>query len=208
MPRRATDAPKRRAAEILDAAARVFAQRGYHGATTQDIGDVLGIRQASLYYYLPSKEVALEQVCVRGVAGYVERATAIACGTGNACEKLASLVRNHLDPLRDRAADVRVFLTERHHLPDASRKRIGRLARRYERIVEDVLEGGVKSGAFRGDLDPRTAALAMMGLCNAASAWCGKEPQASVDRIAHEFSRLLLFGMQAAPSGERVRRKR
>jgi AcrR family transcriptional regulator len=40
---------RRRAPEIIEAAARVFADRGFHGATTQDIADVLGIRQASLY---------------------------------------------------------------------------------------------------------------------------------------------------------------
>jgi AcrR family transcriptional regulator len=41
----------RRLSEITDAAAKVFARRGYHGASTQDIADVLGMRQASLYYY-------------------------------------------------------------------------------------------------------------------------------------------------------------
>ena len=60
--RRAAKKPKRRAAEITAAAAEVFARRGYHGATTQDIADVLGIRQASLYYYFPSKEAALVAV--------------------------------------------------------------------------------------------------------------------------------------------------
>src|SRR5271170_7201813 len=64
----------RRSPEIIDAAARVFADRGYHGATTQDIADVLGIRQASLYYYLPSKEVALEIVCTRGVEDFFKAA--------------------------------------------------------------------------------------------------------------------------------------
>ena len=42
---------RRRLSEVVDAAAKVFARRGYHGASTQDIADVLGIRQASLYYY-------------------------------------------------------------------------------------------------------------------------------------------------------------
>ena len=58
-PRRPRASPRRRAAEIIEAASRVFAERGFHGATTQDIADVLGIRQASLYYYFPSKEDAL-----------------------------------------------------------------------------------------------------------------------------------------------------
>ena len=52
--RRARSNPRRRTEEIIEAAAQVFAERGFHGATTQDIADVLGIRQASLYYYFPS----------------------------------------------------------------------------------------------------------------------------------------------------------
>src|SRR6266540_1151445 len=75
--RRLRSSPRRRAPEIIEAAARVFAERGYHGATTQDIADVLRIRQASLYYYFPSKEVALELVCIHGVAGFFETALAI-----------------------------------------------------------------------------------------------------------------------------------
>ncbi len=42
---------RRRAPQIIEAAARVFAERGFHGATTQDIADVLGIKQASLYLF-------------------------------------------------------------------------------------------------------------------------------------------------------------
>src|SRR4029078_9215574 len=63
---------RRRAPQIMDPGAGLFAERGFHGATTQDIADVLGIRQASLYYYFSSKEAALELVCLRGVAGVFE----------------------------------------------------------------------------------------------------------------------------------------
>src|ERR1700754_5019787 len=82
--RRSRRSPRRREPEIIEAAARVFASRGFHGASTQDIADVLGIRQASLYYYFRSKEAALEQVCARGVEGFVDAAMAIAAGPGAA----------------------------------------------------------------------------------------------------------------------------
>ncbi len=74
----------RRADEIIDAAARVFAERGYHGTSTQAIADVVGMRQASLYYYFPSKEAALEVVCARGVEGHAEAAEAIVAGIEDA----------------------------------------------------------------------------------------------------------------------------
>src|SRR6266436_3100699 len=90
--------PRRRAPEIIEAAARVFAQRGFHGATTQDIANVLGIRQASLYYYFPSKEGALELVCLQGVGDFYKAAKAIAAGDGSAADKLARLIKSHLSP--------------------------------------------------------------------------------------------------------------
>jgi AcrR family transcriptional regulator len=204
---RKTGHPRRRSAAILDAAAEVFASRGFHGASTQDIADVLGIRQASLYYYFPSKEVALEEVCLRGVEGFLETAISIAAAAGSAHDKIARLIAAHLAPLRDRRPYVRTFLNERQHLPTESRRRIGRLSRAYERLIEDVLKSGVRSGEFRHDLDCRLAALGLLGLVNAVAAWHGKEPKTTIDRIASEYARLYLGGVGIArATGQRKRR--
>lgn len=207
---RNADQPRRRSAAIQDAAAQVFADHGFHGASTQDIADVLGIRQASLYYYFPSKEVALEEVCLRGVEGFLERAVAIAGASGRAREKIQRIMRAHLTPLRDRSAYVRTFLNERQHLPTDSRRRIGRLSRAYERLIEDVLKSGVRDGEFRRDLDCRLATLAFLAMTNGVAAWYGKEPKTTIDKVASEYVRMLLSGIgirslrnRTTPSNER-----
>ena len=205
-PRRPRASPRRRAAEIIEAAAGVFAERGFHGATTQDIADVLGIRQASLYYYFPSKEDALEQVCARGVEGFFEAAAVIAAGPGSAAEKVRKLIEAHLSPLLDRRDFVRVFLNERQHLPADSRRRIGRWSRAYERVIEEVLKAGIRNGEFRPDLDARLVALGLLGMGNASAAWYGKEPGVTIDRLVQEFSQLLLEGMTRRPTGRRPTR--
>jgi AcrR family transcriptional regulator len=184
----------RRSGEIIEAAARVFARLGYHGATTQDMADILNIRQASLYYYIPSKEVALELVCTRGVAGFFETAQAIASGPGSPTEKLAGLMRAHIAPNLDRADFVRVFLTQRQFLPTASRRRVGKWSRSLEKIFETVIRDGMRAGEFRADLDPRLTTLAVLGMSNAVSAWYGKE-NASIERIGTEFVGLVLAGI-------------
>jgi TetR/AcrR family transcriptional regulator, cholesterol catabolism regulator len=186
----------RRSPEIIDAAARVFATLGYHGAITQDIADVLGIRQASLYYYLPSKEVALEIVCTRGVEDFYKAAKAIAAGPGTAREKLTSLVRAHITPILDRGDFVRVFLTQRQFLPQASRRRIGTWSRAIEQVFETVVRDGIRGGEFRADADPRLTTLALLGMANAVAAWYGKE-RASIERIGNEFTALILRGLVA-----------
>ena len=62
---------ERRYREVLDAAATIFAEKGYAGASTRDIAERLGIRQASLYYYFPSKEAALAAICEIGVKDFI-----------------------------------------------------------------------------------------------------------------------------------------
>lgn len=194
-------AKPRRTQEIIEAAARVFAERGFHGATTQDIADVLGIRQASLYYYFSSKEDALELVCARGAEGFLEAAAVIAAGPQSPTEKLRGLIHAHLAPLLDRPDFVRVFLNERRHLPAASRRRIAQTMRAYEKVIEEVIKAGMRSGEFRADLDPRLVAYGMLGMVKSVVGWFDKPPRVKIERIVDEFSRLLVGGLSADKGG-------
>lgn len=196
--RRAPSGLKRRASEILAAAAKVFARRGYHGATTQDIADVLGIRQASLYYYFESKEAALEAVCADGVEDYALGAQRIVRAPGSAAEKVARLVFQHLAPMAERLDFTLVFLRERRFLPEPARRRIRAIERRYERMIQRVIEQGVAAGEFRSDLDSRMATLALLGLGNSAAAWYGREPAATLERITADYVDLLVRAFRAA----------
>jgi AcrR family transcriptional regulator len=194
-------AKPRRAKEIIEAAARVFAERGFHGATTQDIADVLGIRQASLYYYFSSKEDALELVCARGAEGFLEAAAVIAAGSQSPTEKLRGLIHAHLAPLRDRPDFVRVFLNERRHLSAASRRRIAQTVRAYERVIEEVIKAGMQSGEFRADLDPRLVTYGMLGMVKSVAGWFDKPPKVKIERIVDEFFRLLIEGLSSNKGG-------
>jgi TetR/AcrR family transcriptional regulator, cholesterol catabolism regulator len=194
----------RRSPEIIEAAARVFAERGYHGATTQAIADVLNIRQASLYYYFRSKEVALEIVCTRGVEDFFKAAQAIAYGPGSPSEKLASLIRAHILPILDRGDFVKVFLTQRQFLPNESRRRVGKWSRGIENIFETVIREGQRNGEFRNHLDARLVTLAILGMANAVSSWYGKE-KASIERIGSEFTALVLEGLMVREGRSRRR---
>jgi TetR/AcrR family transcriptional regulator, cholesterol catabolism regulator len=197
----ASERPKKRHAEIVDAAAKVFAKRGYHGASTQDIADLLGIRQASLYYYFESKDAALEAVCTSGHEDYALRAQQILRQKGSGAAKVAQLVFQHLAPMAERHDYTLVFLRERRFLPPPARKRVRALEIRYERLIERVIQQAVDSGEFRADLDARMATLALLGLGNSAAAWYGREPGATLARITGNYVDLLIraFRKGAAP---------
>jgi AcrR family transcriptional regulator len=198
----------RRADEIIDAAARVFAERGYHGTSTQAIADVLGMRQASLYYYFPSKEAALEVVCARGVEGHAEAADAIVVGDDPPLVKLAKLIAAHLAPNETKRDYVKVFINERRYLPTASRRRIGRVSRRIERNFERVIRAGVADGSMRSDIDPRLAMLSVLSMCNAVINWRSSDQAMNVSEIASAFAKLVAGGLVAtSPPGKPRGRK-
>jgi AcrR family transcriptional regulator len=185
----------RRADEIIDAAARVFAERGYHGTTTQAIADVLGMRQASLYYYFTSKEAALEEVCARGTDGFVEGAERVMQLDVPPLEKLTRLIASHLAPIDTMPDYVRVFINERRYLPEASRKRIGRKSRRIERNFEQVIQAGIDDGSIRTSTDARLAMLAVLGMCNAVINWRVADKRQDTNAIAAGFARLVADGI-------------
>jgi TetR/AcrR family transcriptional regulator, cholesterol catabolism regulator len=183
--------------EIIDAAARVFAQKGYHGASTKDIARVLGIQQGSLYHYITSKEEALEEVCWQGIGQFLSGAQEILASKQSAPKNIEAAVANHLLPMKDRADYVVVFITERQHLPDAMRRRVGKSARLYETVIEDLYARGIADGAFRADLDVRLAARAMLGLCNSATLWLARPSDYSIDEVVQGFASILLSGVKS-----------
>jgi len=185
--------------EVLDAAAMAFAEKGYLGASMTDIAERLGIRAPSLYYYLPSKEAALLAICKLGVLDFIDNLNEIIAGHDSAAEKLRAATANHLLPLRSRPAGeyIRVFVLHRHELPDGPRQDVGRLARTYQRLIQQIFADGIASGEFAADLNPELATLGLLGMCNAVLAARSLPPTSTVDDFIAEYSRIFTQGVIA-----------
>lgn len=181
---------------VVDAAAAVFAEFGYHGAGTGLIAQRVGIRQGSLYYYFASKEEALSEVCLKGIGDFLVGLEDIAKSTQPVPDKLRAAILNHLRPVAERPDYVRTFITQRQHLPDASRKSVGRQVRQYEKALTELIRLGVASGAFHPDLDCELTALGIIGECNAVFGWYGKRMKGlSIERIADAIATRFLKGI-------------
>jgi len=182
--------------KVLDAAAAVFAEKGYLGTTTKNIANKIGIRQSSLYYYASSKEELLEAVCEVGIQGFLEAAERISDSDQSAPDKIRSIVLDHLEPLRRQPNYVQVFLNCRKHLPKSSRHEIGKQARSYEDSIERILEEGVETGELRDDLDCRLTTLAILGIGNSVPQWLRNQKGLKVEHISRQFANMLLNGIE------------
>src|SRR5690606_11914953 len=113
--------------------------------------------------------------------------------------KVAQLVFHHLAPMLERLDYTLVFLRERRFLPGAARKRIRAVEKRYERLIQRIIEQGIDSGEFRADLDARMATLALLGLGNSAALCVGHEPGATLERITQSYVELLVRAFRREP---------
>ncbi len=141
-------------------------------------------RQASTTTF-PSKEVALEIVCMQGVEDFYERARAIASGAGTASEKTRRADPRAPDARCSTRADyVRVFLNERQYLPRASRQRIAKWSRGIERVIDDVIKDGVRRGEFRRRHRPAAGHARRSWACSTRCRPGTARKNASLERIA------------------------
>ena len=188
---------ERRHLEVLDAAAATFADLGYLGASTTDIADRLGIKAASLYYYVASKEAALAKVCEIGIMPMIERLDATLASAQPARAKIREAIANQLAPLR-RLPDayyMRVFLRHRYSLTGAQRRHVIGLSRHYQAQVGQIFADGIHSGELDPAIDPEVASFALIGLCNAVIAGRTLPKGATIATLIDAFSAIMSDGV-------------
>ena len=200
-----TDSPRYQGQKqaAIRAAASVFAQKGFHGASTGDIAQRLGIKQGSLYYYFDSKEEALEEVCLYRLGQYVENMDAIASSPERFDARLFAVVSNHLGRYREKSEALKVHNDERLYLPRERRGRLKELGSHYREQLESIIEQGKVEGAVRETIDSHFMAQSIIGMCNGLGELIVRDQDIDVFALARKTTDLLLHGaVPTPPTGE------
>ncbi|MEV6586483.1 SACE_7040 family transcriptional regulator [Streptomyces acidicola] len=140
-----TDAPTRRE-QILKEAARLFAERGFHGVGVDEIGAAVGISGPGLYRHFPGKDAMLAELLV-GISGQLltggKRRVAEAAGGAEGAEGaeavLDSLIEGHIDFALDDRPLITLHDRELDRLRDSDRKLVRQLQRQYVELWVEVV---------------------------------------------------------------------
>ncbi len=151
---------------ILDAAAAVFAERGYLGASTTRIADRLGMTQSNLYNYFSSKDEALAAICLTALESYVARIKGVMAADHSIVDAVYQAVLGHFVTLNENANYYVTFLTCHQFLPDPQRREAGSLSRDYEKCLEKVIQKAVDQGELKPIPDMAFTVSSLLALCN------------------------------------------
>ncbi|MDH4117326.1 MAG: TetR/AcrR family transcriptional regulator [Acidimicrobiia bacterium] len=185
--------------DVVRAAGRLFADRGYHGTSMRDLGKELGLHGSSLYSHITSKEALLVDVVMRGAELFEEVANRALETDAAAVERLRRLVVGHVDVVLDHLDEARTFLNEARSLEPEHRATVVTARDRYEQAVRTIIGGGVESGEFAASVDPRMSSIYLLSILNALDRWY--RPEGDLDRLAlvDSLMEFTLSALGAAP---------
>lgn len=140
-----------RQAQIVEAARRVFREKGFHPATVREIGAAAGLTQGTLYNYARSKDDILFLVLDALVREYQAAVTAAIAREPDPKKRLRATIRAFTEVVSQRQDEILLLYREVHALKPALRRKL--LARTHEffedvvRIVERAVTEGVITAA-------------------------------------------------------------
>jgi len=182
-----------RRSELTREAARLFAEKGYHGTSIGDLADAMGVQKASLYHHIASKADLLWDVARDGAAAFHAALDGIDERLP-ATEKLRLALRAHLRVVSEQLDIATVFVREWRYLEGERRDEFIAERRRYEERIRALFREGVEQSELRTDLDVSVAALVFLSAANWAYTWL--QPGRDTDDLADRFFELLVDGMR------------
>ena len=151
-------------------AARLFAERGYHGTSINDLAVALGIHKSSLYAYINGKADLLADIALTGAAAFHAALDALP-DEATPGERLELALRAHLGVVESQLDVATVWLQEWRYLTGEPLDFFVKERHRYEQRIRDLFAAAVESGELRQDLDTDDATLVFLSVANWAYTW-------------------------------------
>jgi TetR/AcrR family transcriptional regulator, cholesterol catabolism regulator len=179
--------------ELTRQAAKLFAERGFHGTSMGDIAEALGVQKGSLYSLTGSKQQLLYETMRAGAEAF-HAALDDVPESAPAAEQVRTALRGHLRVVAEQIDVATVFTREWRYLEGAERDEILGERRRYEERWRRLFQDGLEKGELRTDLDVSAAVLLVLSAANWAYTWL--TPGRDTDELADRFTAILVDGIR------------
>jgi AcrR family transcriptional regulator len=179
--------------ELVVTAARLFAERGYHGTSMGELAQAMGVQKGSLYSLVESKQRLLYEAMRDGAEAFHAALDAVP-EDAPAAERIRVALRGHLRVVAEQLEVATVFTREWRYLEGAPRDEIVAERRRYEERWRALFREGLERGELRTDLDVGAAARLALSAANWAYTWL--EPGRDTDELADRFTAILVDGIR------------
>jgi AcrR family transcriptional regulator len=189
--------------QILDAAAKVFARRGYTSTTLSEIAEEVGSAGAgSLYYHFQSREHLVEEVLRRGVRVAFEQsrgAVAALPTTASPLERLKAAIRAQMLAVLVVSDYARATVRSTGQVPAEIWARVNADFRRYGKFYDQLIAAAMDSGEIDPKVDRGALRMLVVGAINWAPEWYRESGSSTPDQLAALLVRMMVCGVGLRP---------
>jgi AcrR family transcriptional regulator len=150
--------------EIIAEATRLFAERGYEGASMGDLAERVGLRKASLFHHFPSKDVLYATVLAELMDNVKSAIVSAAMAEGSFAERLDALTDALTSTLAAQPHAARLLIREAMDWGPAMKANLGRTVNDVLAASLEFAKAGQREGVFDPELDPTHVIVSLIGL--------------------------------------------
>lgn len=180
--------------QILEAAAMIFRQKGFHAASMADIAQAVNLQKASLYHHINSKQDILLELLDKALDIVTEELLIVTASDLSPADKLQQAMITYMRTLVEHHDITAVLLLEFRSLDTQYLARHVPKRDRFEQVWRDIIEEGVQAGVFECE-QASLSARALLSVMNGIITWYRLDGPLSIEEIAREFSHLFLSGL-------------
>src|SRR4030066_120064 len=178
--------------EIIKAAARIFAAKGYHGTTLDEIAREIGVSKPALYYHIKNKEEILKEIVGR-IMEPMETVARVGRSGIPPQQRIAQMIRMLVQFAAERQENTLIALELNKILPTRSREALKKRRKDVEEVLIETLDEGIKKGDFKTG-NSKMYAFAILAAANSLYRWYDPHGNLPHGQIAEQFIRLLELG--------------
>ncbi|WP_423797938.1 TetR family transcriptional regulator [Neobacillus sp. SAB-20_R2A] len=182
----------KRKQEILRSAASVLAEKGYHGATMEEIAAKLLLTKGSMYYYFKNKDDLLYHCHQMIMEMSLERIEEVASSESDPIEKLQNAIRAHI--LLATSEKSMFMIMDKPHQSFSNEKLedVLELRRNYSQYFDRIINEGIDKNVFDPNMDVKMVRMVILGALNWIQHWYVQDGSKSGEEIANAFTNYLL----------------
>jgi AcrR family transcriptional regulator len=179
---------------ILEAAARIFSEKGFHATSMQDIAEAVQLQKASLYHHFSSKQEILVEILDEALDLINNRLEIVRSQSLSADEKLRQAMVSYLQTITENQNLAAVLLLEIRSVDPELKARQASRREKFESLWKDLIIEGKQQGIFN-NVDPSLTGRAILGVMNWTVTWYRPDGPRTANEIAVVYADLLLKGL-------------
>lgn len=179
--------------EILVASARLFKEKGYSAVTMRDLAQTLGIKAASLYNHINSKQEILAHIILSIAEEFTEGMAAILNSDQDTLEQLKNIIALHVEITSNNSNGMASLNNDWMHLEDKQAYYL-KLRQDYEDNFRSIIKRGIANNELK-QVDPEVTLFSILSTLRSLYLWIPNKEDINKEKLAASLSEVLLNGI-------------